>query len=222
MEPSEVFLRVFPLALAGALSPFNVTVVIVMLLSKDHPIARPVAFVAGFAMSLVLIGSIALSILSSIYTPPLAPRAYVAISLLGGVLLVLGVRQLIAKTDPDQPPSEWLEKVTQFRIFTAFWVGFFLSMFGLKTLSIYVACIGIITTAQLTPLQTVIETAIVVLVIISTMLIPIVIYIVQPRRGAETLRKMRTWIEHRQHTVAGIILAVAGAALVGYGILGLL
>jgi hypothetical protein len=222
MEFTDVILRVFPLALAGAISPFNVSVVIVMLLSKNHPAARSLVFVAGFTASLVIIGTIAVGIISSIYTPPLRPRTYVIIAGLGLLLVVLGVRQIITKEDPDQPPSAWLEKIESFGIFAAFWIGFFMSMFGLKTLGIYVACLGVITAAEPPLPQMVAEIIIVVVTIISTMLIPILIYISFPERGPDTLHRIKDWMVNRQHIVAGAVLAIAGAALMFYGITGLL
>jgi hypothetical protein len=221
MELSEVFIRVLPIALAGALSPFNVSVVILMLLSKDRPIARSLAFVGGFTLSLVVIGTIALGIVSQFYAPPLRARAYILILGLGVLLILLGARQVIAKHDPDEPPKAWMERVSKFRAITAFGVGFFISMFGVKTISVYIACLGIITTAGLSLPETILMIAVVVFFIISTMLLPIEIYIVQPERGPDTLRRLRDWMTNRQHVVAGAILVLVGIVLIYLGVSGL-
>lgn len=222
MEPYEVFYRVLPIALAGALSPFNVSVVILMLLSKDHPVARPLAFIGGFTLSLILIGTIAVGFVNTLYAPPLRPGAYLLLVMLGVLTLVLGTRQIIAKVDPDEPPHAWMEQVSKFRAFTAFWVGFFLSMLGVKTLAVYIACLGIITTSGLAPNEVVIETLIVVIVIILPMLVPVLIYVFQPERGAELLGEFRNWMMNRQHVVAGAVLVLVGLLLVYFGVTGLI
>src|SRR5262245_8381172 len=137
MQLFDVLVRVIPLALLASLSPFNISAVILMLLSKDHPIARPLFFIGGFLGRLILIGSLAYSILSSIYVPPLSPVVYAMIGTLGVVTLVVGSRQFFLKIDPDEPPSAWLSQIAGFRPITAFFVGFTMSTLGLKTLTIF-------------------------------------------------------------------------------------
>lgn len=218
MELQDVLVRVIPFAVLGALSPFNISIVILMLLSPDHPIARALAFIGGFVASLLVIGMLTVSFFVNVYVPPLRPGAYVLITTLGAVLIVVGIRQLLTQTDLDEPPSAWMKKISQFRPLTAFVVGLLMSMLGLKTLAIYVSCLSIIMTANLgfvTQLNTVI---LVTFIMIVTMLIPVVIFLIEPQRGKEILQRMREWMIKRQHKIAGTVLVIVGAAIVLAGI----
>src|SRR5262245_49829483 len=117
MNYGDVLVRVVPLALAAAIAPFNVSVVILMLLSKDYPIARAFSFIAGFAVSMVLVGTIVVSLLASVSVPFLRPPAYLIVIALGVLLLMFGARQWVFQADPDEPLSAWMQKVSSLRPF---------------------------------------------------------------------------------------------------------
>lgn len=218
MELAEVLVRVIPLAIAGALSPVNVSIVILMLLSENHPIARSLSFIAGFVVALALIGTFTVSLFTSFYVPPPGPYVSILILVLGGVLILLGVRQLVAHTDPDQPPAAWMREIVKLGPFGAFWVGILLSALGLKTIAIYVTCLGIITTSAINILQQGLTIALVIILMVATMIIPVIVFLAEPRRGKATLERMRTWMVEKQHWVAGGVLVVAGGAVILLGL----
>jgi hypothetical protein len=221
MDVFDVLVRIVPLALLAALSPFNISVVILMLLSKDHPIARSVAFVGGFIAGLILVGSLAYTVLSSIYIPPMRPGVYVIIATLGALALVVGARQFFLRIDPDQPPAEWMQRISTFRPVTAFVAGFTMSTLGLKTLTIYVTCLGIIGTSGVPQGAEVLLYVVLILLMTWTLLVPILIFLLRPDRSKDILQRMRQWLTQHQHTIAGLGLIVAGLILLLVGYLGI-
>lgn len=216
-----MLLRVIPFAVLGALSPFNISLVILMLLSPERPIARAFSFIAGFVASLYVIGALTIGFFVNIYVPPLRPGAYVLITTLGVVLLVIGIRQLVTRIDPDEPPAAWMKQVSQFRPLTAFGVGFLLSLLGIKTLTIYVSCLSIIITSGIGVVNQALTVLLVTFIMIVTMLIPVVVYLIEPQRGKDILRRMRFWMVENQHRIAGAVLLVVGIAIILVGVEGL-
>lgn len=214
MDLTDVLIRIVPLALAGALSPINASIVIVMLLSEEQPIARAFAFIAGFVAALFIIGSLIVGIVSTLNVPPLRPASYAIILVLGVLLILLGLRQIVVRTDADEPPAAWMEKVVKLRPLGAFGVGFLFSTLGLKNLTIYVTCLGIITTASLTVLEESATIFLVILLMISSMLFPVFVYLREPERGKTNLGRMRKWMLERQHTVAGAVMVLAGIMVI--------
>jgi threonine/homoserine/homoserine lactone efflux protein len=218
----QVLASVVPLAILGALSPFNISLVILMLMSEEVPLARARAFASGFVTSLVVIGTIAFGILSDIRTPPLRPGTYLIIATLGVVMAILGVREFVTSVDPDEPPKEWMEHLTEFRPFVAFWIGFAVSAMGLKTLGIYATALGVILTAGLGFIPAILSIVIVILLMCSTLWIPIVVYATQQDRGAELMERTQSWMQRQQARIGGSVLVLIGAFMLWIGLQGAL
>lgn len=218
MELTDVLVRVVPLAIAGTLSPINASIVILMLLSEQRPVARAFAFIGGFVAALFFIGSIIVGIVATLNFPPLRPFSYVVIFVLGWVLIVLGIRQIVVRTDADEPPAALMQKIVKLGPLGAFGVGFLVSALGLKNLTIYVTCLGIITAAGLNSLEESATIFLVIILMISSMLIPVSVYLREPERGKANLGRMRDWLLKKQHTVAGAVMLVAGALIILFAI----
>ena len=218
MSFAEVMLRVVPITLVGALSPFNITVVLLMLTSQKHPLARASAFVTGFITCLVILGSIAVGILSTLHAPSLRPAGHMFIAAMGIILILLGIRQILSGVDPDEPPKKWMEHLAEFSPFTAFLVGIGVSAVGLKTLSIYAAALGIILTADLNVVSTLVSIGIAILVLCSTMLLPILVYAVTRDRSAALMNQTCQWLQNQQARVTGTILLLIGGVLIWFGL----
>lgn len=218
----DVFVRVFPIAMLAALSPFNVAIILVLLLNNQRPVARAISFLAGFITCLIVIGILALAFIPSLQAPALRPRAYLVITTLGAVLVFVGVRQLATAIDVEEPPKKWLDRIAEFGPYTAFWVGLFVSGLGLKTMGIYVASLGIITTSNVGFVEALILGLVVILTISWSMWLPILIYVLQPERKGQILERLQHWLYKQEPRVAGSILVLIGVVLVIAGIQGML
>lgn len=218
----QVLAYVIPMSFLAALSPFNITLVILMLMSKNYPVARARAFVLGFMTSLVVVGTLAFSVLSSFKAPPLRPGAYIVITTLGVIMAILGVREFVTSKNTDEPPKHWMDRLTEFRPLAAFWVGVGISAVGLKTLGIYAASLGIILTADIGPLLSLLSIALVILVMCSLMWLPILIYSLQRENAADMMGKAYTWMQRQQDRISGSILLLVGALMLWIGLQGVL
>ncbi len=222
---SQVLAVVIPLAVLGALSPFYITLVILMLISKNYPLARATAFVIGFMTALVVIGTIAYVVLSDFFSNVpeivLRPAAYLVIATLGTVMVVLGIRQLLTAIDPDESSQRSMERILQLRPFLAFWIGFAFSALSLKTLGIYAVSLAIILSNRIGFIPGLATLAIVVVLLVSTMWIPIIVYRARREGGAELMEKTYTWMQAQKARIGGAVLLLIGVLMVWIGLQGI-
>ena len=218
----QVLMYVIPMAFLAALSPTNITLVILMLMNKKYPVARARAFELGFMTSLVVVGTIAFTVFSSIETPPIRSGTYLIIATLGVVMVILGIRQFVLSIDPDEPPKHWMDRMTEFRPLAAFWIGVAVSAFGLKSLGIFAATLGIILTAGIGPLLSLLSIVIVILVMCSTMWIPILVYRLNQEGAADLMERTYAWMQRQKKRISGSVLLLVGGLMVWIGLQGVL
>jgi threonine/homoserine/homoserine lactone efflux protein len=97
-------------------------------------------------------------------------------------------------------------------------LGFLLSALNPKNLAMCVAAGAVVAGGGLSAGQNVLAVAIFTLVAASTVLVPVVGYLVAKERMAPVLTNLRTWLEQNNATVMAILLLVIGAVLIGKGI----
>ncbi len=110
----DLFGKVLPLALGGAISPTVLTVAVLTLSSAKRPVARGVAYALGFATVLVAFAAAGLAFLGRVNDDHAHHRGAVADTIdivIGVVLLLFALRSVVARrtgvdTDAPKPPRE--------------------------------------------------------------------------------------------------------------------
>jgi threonine/homoserine/homoserine lactone efflux protein len=213
---------VLPLALGVAISPIPIIAAILMLLS---PKARgtSLGFLAGWVVGIV-VAVVVFTLLGSVIPesdPDAAkPVAGVVKIVLGVLLLLLAVRQWRSRPHGDAEPAlpKWMSAIDSMTPTRALVLGFLLSAVNPKNLLMAASAGVIVGTAGLTTGEIAVALLVFVLVAASSVLIPVVGYLVASRQMAAPLERLRSWLVHNNATVMAVLLLVIGVVVIGKGI----
>ena len=93
-----------------------------------------------------------------------------------------------------------------------------LSVVNPKNLMMIIAGSLVISQADLSDGDTIIAVLVFVLIAISTVAVPVILYNVMGERAQPILDTMRSWLEQNNSTVMAVLLLVIGFVLIGKGI----
>ncbi|MDY0909826.1 GAP family protein [Microbacterium sp. CFBP9034] len=214
--------EVLPLALGVAISPIPIIAAILMLLAPGAR-GRSVGFLVGWVLGIVV--AVVLFTLLATVIPPSdpndsAPVAGVVKIALGVLLLLLAVKQWRGRPHGDEEPAlpKWMAAIDSLTAVRAVGLGFLLSAVNPKNLLMAASAGVIVGTAGLTAGEITLTLAVYVLIAASTVLIPVLGYLVASRRLAAPLERLRGWLVHNNATVMAVLLLVIGVAVIGKGI----
>ena len=208
------------LAFAGAFSPVLISICI-LLLSTGRPLGNAIAYVLGLMFSLIVVGGLALAL----FDEPIAlggrPRGIgPGLSfVLGGLCMVVALRIYLRVPDPDAPPPKWLATIESIVPSKAFLFGIVLMATNLKILVIYTIGVAQILAAELSSAASLLMVLGFVLIIQLGVLLPLLVYIQNPRRAGSTLQAMRTKLEQAYRWVMIAIFVVLGLYLIVDGLM---
>ena len=214
--------EILPSAVGIAISPIPIIAAILMLLSpraKGTSVGFLLGWVAGIVVALVVF-----TLLSSII-PASDPSAAKPIA--GWIKIVLGVLLLLLAVQEwrkrphlgQQPPLPgWMKGIDSMNAGQGFGLGFLLSAVNPKNLLLAVAGGLAIGSATLPFGQTVIVCAIFVVIAASTVLVPVIAYLIASKQMAAPLGRLRDWLVQHNAAIMATVLLVIGVVLIGKGI----
>ena len=214
-----------PLALGVAISPIPIIAVIVMLLSSRAG-ANSASFLIGWIVG-VTGASIALVSISSSLSPgsngsPSTSSS--VIKLVAGLLLVMLARRNFRKRPKEGQTAElpgWLAGIDSFTPPKAAGLGVLLSAANPKNLLLMAGAMVALSQYHLAVGQEAIVVAVFVLIAVSTVAAPVIVYRAAGDNAHDLLGSMKAWLGQNSATVMGVLLLVIGVVLVGKGIGGL-
>ena len=210
-----------PLALGVAISPVPIIAAILMLLSpqsKSTSVGFLIGWVAGIVASVTLF-----TLLSSLIPEGdgggSRPAPGVIKILIGLALVILAVRQW--RSRPENGAADlpgWMAGIDSMTAGSSTVVGLRLSVVDPKNLVLMIGTGVAIGGAGLT--VGVVTAVIVVFTIIaaSTVLIPVVGYLLAPGHLRKLLERVRVWLAQNNAATMAVLLFVLGIVLVGKGI----
>lgn len=211
-----------PLAVGIAISPVPIIAAILMLLSPQAKGAS-VGFLLGWIAGIVV--AIAVFTLLSSALPAQdesgsSPVSSVIKIILGALLLFLALRQWRGRPAEGEQATmpKWMSAIDSMTAGKALGLGFLLSAINPKNLIMAISAGLIIGGAGLAVGQTVVVIVIFVLLAASTVLIPVVAYLIASERLAGPLDRLRAWLVHNNATIMAVLLLVIGVAVIGKGI----
>lgn len=213
---------ILPLAVGVAISPIPIIAAILMLLSPRARVTS-VGFLLGWVAGIVIAVTV-FTLLSSVFPAgdddDSNPVRGVVQLVLGVLLLLLALRQWRGRPKGDKEPAlpKWMQAIDQVTFAKALGLGFLLSALNPKNLLLAAAAGTDIGTADLDTGSIVVVIAVFSLIAASTILVPVVGYLIAADRLKAPLAALRGWLAKENAVIMAVLLLVIGANLIGKGI----
>ena len=213
---------ILPLALGIAISPIPIIAAILMLLSPKARVTS-VGFMLGWVIGIV-VGATAFTVLSSVLPEPDAttsqPVKGVIQLILGVLLLWLALSQWRKRQRPGEEPvmPKWMQAIDTISFPMAFGLGFLLAAVNPKNLLMAAGAGTEIGGAGLSGGNIAVVILIFTLIAGSTVLIPVIGFLVAADRVREPLDALRGFLSKENAVIMAVLLLVIGTSVIGKGI----
>ena len=211
---------VIPLAIAIAASPFTI-IPAILLLFTPRARATSLTFLAAWLVALG-VGVTVFVLLASFIEGYEETPTWVAWTrlVLGGILIVLGIRQWLARTTPKPTPA-WMQRIGSATPRRAVRLALVLAYANPKVLLLLLAAGLSIGAADLSTGATAVAVAIFTAIAALSVAVPVLLYAVRGERMHGPLTRLRDWLERNNAIVMAIVIAAIGVMLLLEGVSGL-
>lgn len=213
---------ILPLALGVAISPIPIIAAILMLLSPKARVTS-VGFLLGWVAGIVIAVTV-FTLLSSVLPGGDAndsnPVTGVIHLLLGVLLVLLALRQWRRRPKAGDEPAlpKWMQAIDHVTFPKALGLGFLLSAINPKNLLLAAAAGNDIGAAGLDTGSIAGIIAVFTLIAASTILIPVVGYLIAASKLQGPLDSLRAWLAKENAVIMAVLLLVLGVEVIGKGI----
>lgn len=210
-----------PFAIGVAISPVPIIAIILMLLSTRAG-ANSAAFLAGWVLGVSGASVVLLALTSqanSDSTSSSSTASGVIKLVLGVLCLALAAKNLRNRPGADGPAElpAWLKSIESITPGKSFGLGVLLSAVNPKNVLMIAGAMAVIAPYDLAG-SDVVVVGVFVLIAISTVLAPVVVYRFAGARAQPLLDGLRDWLAKENAVVMGVLMAVIGFVLIGKGI----
>lgn len=215
-----VLTELAPLALVIALSPLSI-IPAVLALHTDRPRPTGLAFATGWLLGLATLVSLfvaASDLVGSLDKPP-SWASWLRI-VVGAALIVFGGYRFATRKQSEHSPA-WMRKLSGLTPARALVTAAVLAVVNPKVLFICIAAGLAIGTAGLGQPHAWLAMLYFVLIAGSTVILPILAYVVSGERLAGPLTRLKEWMENQHATLVAVILVVIGVMVLYKGIHGI-
>lgn len=214
--------EILPLALGVAISPIPIIAAILMLLSPKARVTS-VGFLIGWVVGIVV--AVTVFTLLAAIIPAADPDASKPIQaviqlILGALLLLLAIRQWRGRPKAGEEAAlpKWMQAIDKVTFPLALGLGFLLSAVNPKNLLMAAGAGLDIGAAALPTGQVVLVIAIFTLIAASTVLVPVIGYLIAADRLRAPLDALRGWLAKENAIIMAVLLLVIGVSMIGKGI----
>ena len=214
--------EILPLALGIAISPIPIIAAILMLLSPKARVTS-VGFLLGWVIGIIVavtVFALLSAILPEVDPDEAKPIQGVVQLLLGAGLLLLAFRQWRGRPKPGETAAlpKWMQAIDKITFIVAFGLGFLLSALNPKNLIMAVGAGLDVGGAEMSTGSIVLVIAIFTLIAASTVLVPVVGYLIAADKLRGPLDALRGWLANENAVIMAILLLVIGVSMIGKGI----
>jgi threonine/homoserine/homoserine lactone efflux protein len=215
----DLLTSLVPTALVGALAPLPITIVITLLMSR-RGLAKAIAFAAAATGVLAVTGLVVLATADTSAASSEGGSAVTGtiIAVLGGVLVILGLKQVFDAPDPDAGPPKLMAKLDTMSPAGAGVLGLIVTVINIKQLGIFVAGVSQIVAADISTADAWIALVILAVVIQLFVIGGIVVYIVARTWATKVLRSFQDWMLRNSRAIAIVLGVGVGVAFLVMGI----
>jgi threonine/homoserine/homoserine lactone efflux protein len=213
---------ILTLALGVAISPIPIIAAILMLLSPKARVTGT-GFLLGWVLGIVVavtVFTLLSSILPAEEEDASQPIKGVIQLVLGALLLLLAVRQWRGRPKAGEEPAmpKWMQAIDTITFPKALGLGFLLSAVNPKNLLLAASAGVTIGAAGLEVGSIVVVIAVFTLIAASTVLVPVVGYLLAADKLRGPLDALRGWLSKENAVIMAVLLLVIGVAIIGKGI----
>jgi hypothetical protein len=212
---SDLLPGLIVLAIGGSIEP-PLLLLTILFLGSQRPLPNASALALGYFTTCAVIGIAGLTLFGGAEGAASAVRVISA--MVGGLLIVLGLRSLHIAPDPEASPPRWMESISSMSPPRAF--GFRMALFPvqIKNFAIFVACLNLIAAASLSPKGNIAALGLVLLIFAIPVLALIGLYSAVPQRASAVLGSMRAWMEKNNRAITVVLCFVFGAFFLARGL----
>jgi len=206
------------LAIGGSIAP-PLLLLTILFLGSQRPLPNAGALMLGYFTTCAVIGISGITLFSGAESAVSTVGRVISVTI-GVLLLVLGLRTVLAPPDPDSTPPKWMESIDSMSPPRAFGFGMVLFPLQVKNLAIFVACLNLIIVSSLGPEGSIVALGLVLLIFAIPVLALIGLYAAAPHRASKLLVSLRTWMEKNNRTITVVLCLVFGAFFLLRGFMG--
>ena len=220
----EVIGELLPVALGVAISPVPVIAVILMLLAP-HAKTASVSFLAGWILGITLVVTAVTLVVDPVDDSQAGdPSALASVLrlLLGLAAIAVAINQWTARPRAGQAPvmPKWMSAIDTITPAKAFGLGALLSGVNPKNLALCLTAGVTIGSGALSGSQTTVVVAVFVFIASATVAVPVIGYLLFPRRMQGPLDDLRVWLGANNAVVMAVLMLVIGVTTFGKGLAG--
>jgi hypothetical protein len=216
MTTGQFISDVLPLAIAGSCSPTTLAIGILILSSRNRPLAKAVVFTIGNLLVLAGVGLVTLffahatSTTSAVSASPNAVDATIDV-FVGALLVVLTLKHLLGPKSPtaDTSPS-WLKGLDRLSFWRSFLIGVGIMAINVSTLVVFLPAVRYVGKYAGDLGNELALLAAVVLIVESWMLAVLAMSFLAPQKSGRALRKLNVWVGKHSRTICSVLFGIFG------------
>jgi threonine/homoserine/homoserine lactone efflux protein len=221
----EAIGQLLPLGIVVGLSPIPI-IAVVLMLSTPRAHSNGPAFLLGWIVGLVLVGTLVLLLAGGAdASDDGGPATWVSVVkiVLGGLVLLLGVKAWRGRPRGEAQAElpGWMQAIDTYRAPKALAIGVLLSGLNPKNLVLTAAAAAGIAQTGIDGGEQAIALAVFVLLGTLGVGVPVALYLAMGERSRELLSRVRSWMAANNAVITAVLMLVIGAKIVGDGISGL-
>jgi len=206
--------NLIPLFLASV-APVGIALVIFLLTLEDG-LTKTTAYLLSQALALAIWCVLVFSLSLNMQDAHVAGTPSVHSSLrtfLGILMLVLAVRFLVVGQDADALPLKWKAVAERISPWALFFVNLLISMLQVRYIALVIVGVGLIKGAMLSEPQKWASSAILLIALLWSQLLPVVAYLAFEKQRERLLDDMQRWMTDNGRIVNACVLGVLGTYL---------
>jgi hypothetical protein len=206
---SDLLPGLIVLAIGGSIAP-PLLLLTILFLGSRGPLPNATALSLGYFTTCAAIGIVGLTLFGGGESAA-STIGRVISAMVGGLLVVLGLRSLLNAPDPRAQPPRWMESISSMSVPRAFGFGMALFPLQIKNLAIFVACLNLIAAASLSSRSSIVALGLVLVVFAIPVFVLIGLYAVVPQQASAVLDSLRAWMEKNGRAITVVLCFVFGA-----------
>ena len=206
------------LAIGGSVAP-PLLLLTTLFLGSRRPLLNAAALALGYFTTCAVIGISGLVLFGGAEST-VSTVGRVISATIGALLIVLGLRSLLASPDPNVSQPRWMESIDVMSPPRAFGFGMALFPLQVKNLAIFVACVNLIIASSLSPQGSIVALMLVLVIFAIPVLVLIGLYAAVPQRASTMLGSLQAWMGRNNRVITVALCFVFGTFFLLRGLLG--